>query len=274
MRTRPVRVIDPRRTRLVIVGVGGTGGYVLQQAARLIYGLSSKPEIVLVDGDVVEEKNLLRQYFLPQDVGRHKASVLAERYGRAYGLDIRARSDYVTPYSPLGKSEHGVAPEGSVIVACVDNAATRAALHDEVETYRHVVYIDSGNSAVEIPADPESLDRYELAGMRDSGWEGQVVAGARWDGATVIPLPGEVFPDLLISDDDQDRLPTDPNCAAAGVTNPQRLMTNLMAATCVMIYLHTLLGEGTLAHCRTFFDARRGYVRSDPAISAMLEVSP
>jgi hypothetical protein len=273
--------VDPQRANLVIVGVGGTGGYVLQQVARLVYGLEQSrergraPRIVLVDGYVVEESNLLRQYFLPRDVGRNKADVLAERYGRAYGLDIGSFSDYIGPYN-IGsfRRSEGLACEGSIIVGCVDNAATRALLHEEMESYRHVVYIDSGNNSIEVPDDPEHLDRYGLSRVRNSGWEGQVVAGVRFNAQTVIPMPADVFPDLLRIDDDQDRLPTDVDCAGIAATNPQRLMTNLMAATCVLMYLHTLLSEGVLIHHRTFFDARSGYIRSDPAIDVMLEASP
>jgi hypothetical protein len=75
---KPVRVIDPHRTQLVIVGVGGTGLYVLQQAARLLYGLRvlgrRVPEVLLIDGDVVEPKNLVRDYFLEQICTRTRPS--------------------------------------------------------------------------------------------------------------------------------------------------------------------------------------------------------
>lgn len=270
----PVHCVDPGKTRLVIVGVGGTGGYVLQQVARLVYGLPehTRPPIVLVDGDKVEEKNLLRQYFLPQDVGRNKAQALAERYGRAYGIDIRYRADYVTAYSPLGRGEEGCAPEGSIVVGCVDNAETRSVLHDDLEPYDHVVYIDSGNGGITLPDDPDHLDRYQLAKIRDSGWEGQVVAGLNYGGYKVLPFPGEVFPDLFVVEEEQDRHPE--RCSEMMVSNPQRLMTNNMAATVVMMYLHTLLGEGMLVHHISYFDARSGYLRSVPAIEAMLQVSP
>jgi hypothetical protein len=46
-----------------------------------------------------------------------------------------------------------------------------------------------------------------------------------------------------------------------------------MAATTVMMLLHTLLADGTILHHRTFFEARRGWMRSDAAIDALLEVS-
>lgn len=278
---KPVRVVHPGRTQLVIVGVGGTGGYVLQQAARLLYGLKASgseiPPVLLVDGDTVEEKNLLRQYFLPQDVGRKKADVLAERYGRAYGLDIGSYPEYLREETEISSGQqwqNGLVHDGAIVVGCVDNAATRRLLHDKLGRYKHVIYVDSGNSAVPLVEDAAHIDRYELAALKQAGWEGQVVVGVRFEGRDVLPFPGEVFPDLLEVRGDDDKVPDDPSCGHVVVSNPQRLMTNLYAATAVLAILHTLLASGTLILHRTFFDARRGWARSDGAAAALLEVSP
>ncbi|WP_258112175.1 ThiF family adenylyltransferase, partial [Alicyclobacillus sp. SP_1] len=245
--SKPVHVLDRRQLQnVVLIGVGGTGGYVLQQMARLLYSLkeqgASVPDVLLVDGDTVEEKNLLRQYFLPHDVGKKKATVLAERYARAYGLSIAAYPHYLTKEAdgqPTGILEHG-----DVVVACVDNGSTRRLLHEQLNRHHDVVYIDSGNSAVAMPEHPEHLDRYQLAHLKNSGWEGQVVVGVRRHGQTVLPFPGEVFPDLI----EEDHFPTEVRCGEVSVSNPQRLMTNLMAATTVMMLLHTLLADGTILH--------------------------
>jgi hypothetical protein len=268
---KPVRVIDPHRTQLVIVGVGGTGLYVLQQAARLLYGLKvlgrRVPEVLLIDGDVVEPKNLVRAYFLEQDLHKNKALVAAERYARAYGLPIAALPEYLGHDTNLKRH----VDTGAVVVGCLDNSATRRLLHEKLQEYDHVVCVDSGNAAARVPDDPDHVDRYELAKIRDSGWEGQVLAGVRIRRETVIPFPGEVLPDLIAGDD---RLPTGERpCGEATVSEPQRHLTNLFAATTVLAYLTPLLSEGTLVHWRSFFDARRGYVRSDPAIDALLEVA-
>ena len=85
----------------------------------------------------------------------------------------------------------------------------------------------------------------------------------------MLPFPGEILPDLI----DEDQLPTEVSCGDVVVSNPQRLMTNLMAATTLLMYLHTLLADGTLLHHRSFFEARRGWVRSEAAIDHLLEVS-
>ncbi|MDP9477849.1 MAG: ThiF family adenylyltransferase, partial [Actinomycetota bacterium] len=170
---RPVRVLDPSRTRVVVFGVGGTGSYVVGQLARLLYGLkeirretglpndrdrpcpgparraygdaarSLVPGVLLVDGDRVSHGNLLRQYYLPPDVGRPKAAVSAKRYAAAYGLSIGALPRYLTPETDLKE----FVPEGSIVVSCVDNSKTRKILHEGLKRYHHVVYVDAGNAA-------------------------------------------------------------------------------------------------------------------------------
>lgn len=269
--TKPVRVLEPEKVPLLcIVGVGGAGAFALAHAARLLFGLRENgrrvPGVLLLDGDEIETKNLTRQNFLPHDVGRNKARVLAERYAFAYGLSVGAHPEYLTRETDL----RALLPEGSVLVACVDNSITRKILHEKLQAYRHVVYVDAGNAAASVPEDPAHVDRYELARIRDSGWEGQVLAGARVRGETAIPFPGEVLPDLIEGDD---QLPTERACGEAAAAEPQRHATNLFAATVLISFLTPLLTDGTLVNSRSFFDARRGYVRSDSALAALTEVA-
>ena len=78
-KTAPVKVI--------IIGAGGTGGYVIPHLYRIGFVAERSMRILVCDGDVVEEKNLIRQNFVEQDVGRNKAQVLAERYSAAFGIE-------------------------------------------------------------------------------------------------------------------------------------------------------------------------------------------
>ena len=288
--TKPVRVMDPASTQLTLIGCGGTGAFAARNACRLLWGLAQQrraahaeppafgdlppegvPEVLLCDGDLVERANVTRADFVPADAGRPKALVLAERMAAAYALDVRAYPRYVKDSTPL----RALVPEGAVVVGCVDNAATRRVLHEKLSSYRDVVYIDSGNGAVS-PAGGQggaAPSRRELAKERESGWSGQIVCGVRKDGETIVPFPADVMPDLIEGEGPEDLIPDEVPCNQVVVSHPQRFLTNLRASTVIMEYLGPLLTEGHLLHARTFFDARRGYAKSYPAIDELDEVA-
>jgi molybdopterin/thiamine biosynthesis adenylyltransferase len=63
------------RSKAVIIGCGGLGGYLIEELARLGVG-----NLVLIDSDVIEEHNLNRQLLSTSDVlNRAKVEVAAER---------------------------------------------------------------------------------------------------------------------------------------------------------------------------------------------------
>ncbi|MEW6635347.1 MAG: hypothetical protein AB1425_00875 [Actinomycetota bacterium] len=196
-------------------------------------------------------------------MSKNKSVVLAERYARAYGLEISAYPNYLAPSTPFRE----LVPEGSIVVGAVDNAATRRLLHERLSVYEDVVYVDAGNAAAQ--ALSERPTHEELARVLETGWEGQVVCGVRKEHRTVLPFPADAFPDLV---EGEDRLPTEAPCGEAVVSQPQRHLTNVMAATVVLSYLTPLLTDGTVLHHKSFFDARRGYLRSEAAIQLLDQV--
>lgn len=287
---KPVRVFESGTgpAQITIVGCGGTGGFALKNICRQLYGVKQQrladhaappifgelppedvPPVLLVDGDTVEAKNALRQDFMPSDAGRPKATVLAERYSAAYGLDIAAYPQYLIPESNL----YELIPERSIVVGCVDNAPTRRLLHEKLSRrWADVVYIDSGNGGVEMPEPGAPMDYATLARVRDEGWGGQVACGVMRHGRKVVPFPADVMPDLIEAEDG-DLLPTEVPCGQVIKSLPQRQMTNLLAATIIMQYLTTLISDGTLLHHLSFFDARRGYARTEPVLGVLDELA-
>lgn len=59
-----------------IIGAGGVGSWLTPSLCLL----TSPEKIWLHDGDQLEAKNLNRQLFTPQDIGRNKAEALASKY--------------------------------------------------------------------------------------------------------------------------------------------------------------------------------------------------
>jgi len=130
-----------------VIGCGGTGGYVVRDLARYLATLpyANRIIMILMDGDEIEERNLIRQNFISKDVSKNKADVLAARYSAAYGIRILSIPNHLTEEnfdSILGHkglkkmmqlevglelSESSQLLELNIaIISCVDNNKTRA----------------------------------------------------------------------------------------------------------------------------------------------------
>lgn len=121
-----------RDPSVIVVGCGGTGGYVAEGLCRV---LPEKWTIVLQDHDVVEEHNLRRQNFFDRDLGEFKAAALADRLAQNY----RRKIAYLTkPFT--GRYRGGYT--ASLLIGCVDNAQARQAIANNDTP---VWWIDSGN---------------------------------------------------------------------------------------------------------------------------------
>src|SRR5690242_10762440 len=77
---------------IYIIGCGGVGSAIVPSLCLL----KSPKEVTLVDGDIIEEKNLNRQMFDQKDIGANKAKALAERYG----------CDFLPEWFSRGKIRH------------------------------------------------------------------------------------------------------------------------------------------------------------------------
>lgn len=145
----------------VLVGCGGTGARLLPPLIQLIKSAHwiLHPKITLIDFDDVEVKNLVRQNFIHDDVGRNKAEVLAERYSVNFDIDIRFSADKVGPdegsNTNLGLLEiiskcWGEAKpnlENTMVIMAVDSVEARIAIVSELclGTCASIPIIDTGN---------------------------------------------------------------------------------------------------------------------------------
>lgn len=214
--------------KIVMLGAGGTGGHIAPHLYRLLYALERPVRFVICDGDKVEEKNLVRQNFIPADLGENKAKVLAERYASAFGLeteyvpafieDRNGLKQLLTPGVRRG-NEQGRLREQVILIGAVDNNRSRRLCHQVFQETEDLIYIDSGNGE----------------------HTGQVVCGVRRAGRTVCRPVGSVYPDILR---DTDKFPTELSCAESSVSAPQSIAANITAATIVVDMLYNILITG------------------------------
>ncbi|MDA1616437.1 ThiF family adenylyltransferase [Bacillus cereus group sp. TH204-1LC] len=250
----------PSRTMhfdIVQVGCGGNGGYITQRLAKLISSLTKNSshttfDYTLVDLDRVEEKNLQRQPFLPRDLDKNKAKVLAERYGMSYQFPIYHREEYVESVEELSNcfrsNQETYVLDSSrvlfrVLIGAVDNHASRKIMHEYFLKDPNIIYIDCGVDGVLLEGTDEEKIR--------SGYAGHCVVGLHHNDTILAPVAG-VYPDIL--EDNESLLPSQ-SCGQNIVSQPQRMQSNEMAALITMGYLNQIFAERRLYHHYTNFNA-------------------
>lgn len=220
-----------RSVKVVMLGAGGTGGHIAPHLYRLLYALDRSVRFIICDGDIVEQKNLVRQNFIPADLGENKAQVLAERYSTVFGMEteyvpafiedetqlkalIEPRITYSNYYPRVPVDKEQV-----ILIGAVDNNRSRQMCNKVFYESEELIYIDSGNSE----------------------HTGQVVCGIRSGGRTLYKPVGKIYPEVL---SDTDKFPTELSCAEASVSAPQAITANITAATAVVDMIYNILALG------------------------------
>ena len=237
--------------KIVIIGAGGTGGYIIPHLYRICFASERLTRVIVCDGDLVEEKNLIRQNFISYDVGENKAKVLAERYAAAFGIEaeyvpsfIESEEQLLKLIEPDAVKNYSNINSRVILIGAVDNNRSRQICHNAFMQSRDLIYIDSGNG--------ESA--------------GQVVCGIRQKGRTLYKPVCSLYPDMLEINDEQDLLPTEMSCAERAVSAPQSVTANLMAATAVTSFLYNFLIRGETVTRSVTFSAKQINMRAETKI--------
>lgn len=151
-----MRFSKERPAKVVMLGAGGTGGHMAPHLYRLLYALERPVRFIICDDDVVEEKNLVRQNFIPADLGENKARVLAERYSTVFGMETEYVPSFVESEEQLkalikpetyrtGVYLNTIVTEQVILIGAVDNNKSRQLCHRVFYQAEELIYIDSGN---------------------------------------------------------------------------------------------------------------------------------
>lgn len=141
-------------TKFYIFGTGGTGGWFIPKLVKILNDASAKflvnkVEVVLIDGDRVELKNVARQNFIVEDVGSNKAEIMCDRYAPHLvpNVDMFFVDKFVGNKTIINKYKEEqrdkfvdidamfsaiTATETAVVLNFIDNAITRKTIHAKV----------------------------------------------------------------------------------------------------------------------------------------------
>lgn len=196
---------------IVVVGCGGTGSAFLQKLARFQYSSDENIKVVIIDGDVVERKNLKRQNFFESNVNCSKAESIVQLAANSYGLEWNCINEYLIDKDQLDKAFNVNANTSSVnvLVGCVDNHRARQVMEQWFSSINNGFYIDSAN------------DEYD----------GEVVIGVKADKFEVSPSRAYYYPDVLTDDSPS---VVELSCEARNLSSPQHQLVNDLAGNILM----------------------------------------
>lgn len=237
-----MRLAKNRPVTIVIIGAGGTGGYVIPHLYRIAFTSEHPCRIIIADGDIVERKNLIRQNFAECDIGENKAEVMAERYSEVFGIETEYIPDFIESEEQLCdlldvKGGWNEPKPIGILIGAVDNNRSRVMCHNVFQKLDDIIYIDAGNGE----------------------YTGQVVCGVKQSGTVMSKPAARVYPDILT---DVEKFPSELSCAERSVSAPQSIAANLFASTAIASMLYYLLIEGDLKTNRMTFSSRRLLMKS------------
>ena len=256
----PFLLPPDRRVVVALVGCGGTGSHLALTLARLAYHCreSGLPpvEVLFIDGDRVEAKNVGRQIFAPCEVGQPKAQTLAGRLSLALGLCISAIPEMATPSLLCEPSVRPPNDAIGILVGAVDGADGRRAIRHALACGGWRLWLDCGNH--ESSGQVSAGTTVEARGLRSA----LAVPGV----CAALPAPSLVYPELMEARPPAPRQ----DCAAAMQDNAQSLMVNQAMAMIAGEYLYHLIVRRRLTTFRTVVDLDTLTMRSDPITARAL----
>lgn len=239
---------DIHYAHIFLVGCGGTGSSMARHLARMLFDMKERslqmPEsITFIDPDHIEARNIGRQMFSPGEIGKNKADVLASRFNRVLGLDIKHIAE------PFHKDHLGPNYRINIVLGAVDNWQARKAIADANPD----IWIDAGNKV--------SAGQVVIGTTRSQSVLDRVVMDLKSDkhkdidDAKIDELPNAayLFPELL--EPVADEPDTTISCAELMLTGDQDILINDMMANIMAQYLKKLLYRQPIGTFCTFVDS-------------------
>lgn len=199
--------------KFVVVGCGGTGSAFLQKMARFQYSSDEDIRVLIVDGDIVERKNLKRQNFFENNINCSKAESLLLLASGSYGIEWSCVNEYLTDSTQIDEFfnslESNNAVSVNILVGCVDNHRARQVMEEWFDRNNDCFYLDSANDE----------------------FDGEVVISIKSGHKEISPKRSYYYPDVLTDDSPS---VTELSCEQRNTSSPQHQLVNDLAGNILM----------------------------------------
>lgn len=115
--------MDIRRPVLTIIGAGGIGSQTVDLLVPALRRIEARCEIILMDADIVEDKNLGHQKYSSDDIGKKKVECLAARFASLEdkGVSVNGIGENFRDIKQVKNSNY--------VIICVDRPEPRRLVH-------------------------------------------------------------------------------------------------------------------------------------------------
>lgn len=220
-----------KHKRVIVIGLGGIGSQLLPSLLHYLVSRKFRGQVVLMDGDSYEEKNLNRQLVPDIGLGMNKAEALAVAFDH---LPLKIAN---FPMYLDADNAEGVLQENDLVVCGVDNHYTRRLIDEQVPKLMNVTYISGGNDLT----------------------DGNAQVVRRRKGKSLDPSLVDVHPEI-----GEALTPPDftPGCDQMVNAAPQIIVTNLMVASTMLNAVWAVMEDRELPYSEVYIDVIVNAARS------------
>jgi hypothetical protein len=241
----PLQPFLPDGQTVKVVGLGGVGSIVARYGAMFLASLAGDrgARLVLIDGDSFEPSNATRMFF--SQAGNKAAVTRGDLLPHFVDsrLSLIAVEEYITADN-VSRLLH----DGDIILACLDNHASRKLVNDHCANHLNdVVLISGGNDGVGT----------DSSGSFRRGTYGNCQYYLRRGGQDRSPSLTRYHPEI---EHPADRHPAEVSCTELLTSVPQVLFANLLTASAILntLCLHLC---GLSHYSELAFDFAEGLMR-------------
>lgn len=254
----------------IIVGAGGTGSYFIPSILRQYDKNFLDNKVIVMDGDFLEEKNLLRQGFFKDVINYSKSEAMYKMHSPYFRGLLECRTQFLNFADDLTNIIHSEVMDYQevVLVSCVDNNLARLRLFVGQQLIKNlypeinVLFVDSGNEEW----NGQSLVSY-------LGQDDKPLINFTKNALEIIPeninveKVDSIFPRIADWQNHLTRGDHEMSCDDNVVSHPQNIATNMMASNTLLFTINNVFERNIVKNIR--FDT----VKNTTAVIERLEQS-